>query len=131
MMLNSNNSLTHTMVSLSLPSHVVDSIVDDPALLSNPSAAGISQADATFILNSGYTTGFHNLFIINASLTVVAFFASLIMIKHKNLNRTDDEERKREGRLDTSVPEIVELSENAPAKAPISDPEMGPNDHRV
>lgn len=125
----SNNSLTGCMTSISLPSQVIDAIVNDPALLSNPSAAGIPASEAVFILNTGYTKGFHTLFIINASLTVVAFLASYFMIKNKDLNRTDDEERKKEGRKKKET--SFELEEKPAAiQESNRDLEMGPDFQR-
>jgi hypothetical protein len=43
------------------------------------------------ILDRGYAKGFSSLFIMNAALTVFATLVSVVMIKHKELSRDDDE----------------------------------------
>ncbi|KAF7353979.1 MFS drug transporter [Mycena venus] len=86
-----NNKLRTSMTSLALPSSLISRIIDDPALLHTPSTITISQATATNILYHGYTKGFSSLFIMNASMTVFATLVSVVMIKHKELSREDDE----------------------------------------
>ncbi|KAJ3481648.1 hypothetical protein NLI96_g7519 [Meripilus lineatus] len=101
-----NNSLRHSMTTLSLPSSTIKKIIDDPTILgdrlsnstSTPlEALGITPAMASYILD-GYTRGFRIVFILNACLAAVATLASITMIKHKELTRSDDEERKLEAK---------------------------------
>ncbi|KAH9485880.1 Efflux pump dotC [Psilocybe cubensis] len=89
-----NNSLRSAMSSLEYPSVLTSRIVDNPALLSTPTALDISASDASFILNAGYTKGFRTVFILNAALTAVATIASITLIKHKDLNRGDENNLK-------------------------------------
>jgi len=111
-----NNALRHSMHQLSLPSSISNKIVDDPTILasrlssnfnstSNPLASlGISDSEADAIL-AGYTTGFRNVFLLNASLAAFATICSIVMIKHKNLTRDDEVRLKEEGRRRHGVPE--------------------------
>ncbi|OSX61679.1 hypothetical protein POSPLADRAFT_1046967 [Postia placenta MAD-698-R-SB12] len=94
-----NNSLRSSMSSLGLPSATIKKIVDDPTLLgvrfSSPSdsslaALGITPAMAADILD-GYTRGFRTVFILNACLAAVATLASILMIRHKELSRGDED----------------------------------------
>lgn len=94
------------MTTLSLPSSTIKKIIDDPTILgdrlsnstSTPlEALGITPAMASYILD-GYTRGFRIVFILNACLAAVATLASITMIKHKELTRSDDEERKLEAK---------------------------------
>ena len=92
------------MITLSLPSSVIKKIIDDPTVLgdrlSNSTSSqltqlGISTEAATHILD-GYTRGFRIVFILNACLAAFATLASITMIKHKELTRSDDEQKKLE-----------------------------------
>ena len=94
------------MTTLSLPSSTIKKIIDDPTILgdrlSNSTLTplvelGITPAMASYILD-GYTRGFRIVFILNACLAAVATLASITMIKHKELTRSDDEERKLEAK---------------------------------
>ncbi|KAF7358961.1 MFS drug transporter [Mycena sanguinolenta] len=86
-----NNKLRTAMVDIGLASSLISQIIDDPALLHTPAMIGISQETATYILYHGYTKGFSALFIMNAAFTVTATLVSVVMIKHKELTRQDDE----------------------------------------
>lgn len=77
------------MTSLSLPETLIKTIIDDPTRLSNPSSLGLSVEQATVILENGYTKGFRSVFLLNASLSAFATVVSIVMIKHKDLNRDD------------------------------------------
>ncbi|KAF9554182.1 MFS general substrate transporter [Agrocybe pediades] len=90
-----NNSLRSAMSTLGLPSSVVISVIDDPSHLSSPTSLSITPEAASFILNNGYTKGFKTIFILNASLTAVATLASVVLIKHKELTRSDEKELKK------------------------------------
>ncbi|KAF8959374.1 major facilitator superfamily domain-containing protein [Flammula alnicola] len=94
-----NNSLRATMHDLSLSSFIISSIINDPSQLASPSALNISATTASTILNKGYTSGFRTVFILNAALNAVATIASIVMIKHKELTRGDEEELRQEARL--------------------------------
>jgi len=85
-----NNSLTSSMKHLNLSSSTINTIVDDPSQLTSTSSNGLlSTSDAAYVLSAGYTGGFRRVFILNASLAVVATVASFIMIKHKELPKGD------------------------------------------
>lgn len=86
------------MKSIDLPTDIIAVIIDDPATLLNPRALGISSQAASLVLNSGYTKGFRSLFLLHASLTTFATVTSLVMIKHKDLMRGDEERLKTEAR---------------------------------
>ncbi|KAJ7185843.1 MFS general substrate transporter [Mycena filopes] len=86
-----NNKLRTAMTSLGLSSSQISTIIDDPALLHTPASVGITQDTARDILYRGYTKGFSALFIMNACLTVFATLISVVMIKHKELSRGDEE----------------------------------------
>ncbi|KAJ6614575.1 hypothetical protein B0H10DRAFT_140908 [Mycena sp. CBHHK59/15] len=84
------------MTTLSLSSSDINTIIDDPALLHNPSSVGISHETATYILDHGYTKGFSSLFILNACLTVLATLVSIVMIKNKELSRGDEDQLRNQ-----------------------------------
>lgn len=82
------------MHQLKLPSSIINRIIDDPADLSFPSKIGISVVQSDYILGAGYTKGFRAVFILNATLTALATLASIVLIKHKELIRADENKLK-------------------------------------
>jgi hypothetical protein len=86
-----NNHLRTAMMGLNLPSSQIRQIIDNPVLLHTPASLGVSHDIATTILERGYAKGFSSLFILNAALTVLATLVSVVMLKHKELSRDDDE----------------------------------------
>ncbi|CAL1711998.1 unnamed protein product [Somion occarium] len=102
-----NNALRHSMAKLSLPGPIIDQVVDDPTILgarlnsnstSNPLGnLGISPSTANQIL-AGYTTGFRAVFILNACLAGFATIVGVLMIRHKELTRGDEEQLKAQAR---------------------------------
>ncbi|KAG6369452.1 MFS general substrate transporter [Boletus reticuloceps] len=96
-----NNTLRSALVSLGLSSSAIKTIVDNPAILGSHTpparlaSLGLGPAQATYALTHGYTQGFKYVFVLNACLASVATLASIFMIKHKELDR-GDEERLRE-----------------------------------
>jgi len=93
-----NNSLKQSMKSLSLSSSIISAVVDDPATLTSPASIGLSSEQAAYILSHGYTKGFRAVFILHAALATLATLTSIVMIKHKDLNRGDEDRLKQEGR---------------------------------
>src|SRR5262249_45995649 len=85
----SNNTLRSSMTSLSLPEKLIKTIIDDPTRLSNPSSLNLSPEQAAIILEDGYTKGFRSVFILNEGLSAFATVVSIMMIKHKDMNRDD------------------------------------------
>ncbi|KAJ7865019.1 MFS general substrate transporter [Mycena olivaceomarginata] len=77
-----NNDLRTAMAALNLPPSQISQIIDDPR---------VSTDIARDILDGGYAKGFSSPFIMNAALTVFATLVSVVMIKHKELSRDDDE----------------------------------------
>lgn len=98
-----NNTLRSSMEVLSLPEDVIRRVIDDPSLLSNPPSVGLSIEQATSILERGYTQGFRRVFILNASLSAVATVTSILMIKHKNLTRDDEDKLKQEAKVKSTT----------------------------
>lgn len=84
------------MHDLALPSSIISKVINDPSELSFPTALGISASTADIILNKGYTQGFRTLFILHAVLNAVATIASVLMIKHKELTRGDEQKLREE-----------------------------------
>lgn len=121
-----NNSLRASMTSIGLRASTIKTIVDDPTLLgarlsstnssSNPLAAlGVTPAMAAHILD-GYTHGFRTVFILNACLAAVATIASVLMIRHKELSRDDEDRlragaRKDAGENDKAIVAVLDRSE--------------------
>src|ERR1700735_498958 len=85
------------MHKLSLPSALMNTIINNPSSLASPSTLGIPSSTATIILENGYTKGFRTVFILHASLAAIATIASIGMIKHKDLTRGDEEQLKCQG----------------------------------
>ncbi|KAJ7196484.1 MFS general substrate transporter [Mycena pura] len=123
-----NNKLRNSMTALGVPSSTIAQIVDDPALLHTPATVSMTQATATAILDGGYTTGFHALFEMDVALTVFATLVSVVMIKHKELTRQDDEALRqkaiREGlekkmaKASRATPERVNSVRETPTPTP-------------
>ncbi|KAF5364758.1 hypothetical protein D9758_009296 [Tetrapyrgos nigripes] len=96
-----NNSLRSSMHTLALPESTISVVIDDPTILSNSniiSSLGISPSEASSILNHGYTIGFRDLFFLNAALSSLATVVAVVMIKHKELIRPDEEELRRKAK---------------------------------
>ncbi|PFH45144.1 hypothetical protein AMATHDRAFT_78088 [Amanita thiersii Skay4041] len=98
-----NNTLRASMITLNLPSSVITTIIDDPSKLASPESLGLSQDEVAFILSSGYTHGFKIVNIVNAICGVVATITSILMIKHKELTR-GDEDQYRHSEKATDLP---------------------------
>lgn len=107
------------MDALRYSSALITSIVDNPALLSSPTALGISSSDAIFILNAGYTKGFRTVFILNSALTALATMASIVLIKHKDLNRGDENQLR--AAASAKKDEIKMIPRIIPAKGMLGD----------
>ncbi|KAI0359234.1 MFS general substrate transporter [Trametes cingulata] len=98
-----NNSLRHFMSSLGLPSSTISAIVDDPTMLgartsatdSSLAALGVSSEVAQRILGA-YIKGFRAVFILNTSLNAVATIAAILLIRHTELSRGDEESLKKQ-----------------------------------
>ncbi|KAJ6512440.1 major facilitator superfamily-domain-containing protein [Mycena sanguinolenta] len=86
-----NNDLRTAMAALNLPPSQISQIINDPVRLHTPASVGVSTDIASDILDRGYAKGFSSLFIMNAALNVFATLVSVVMIKHKELSRDDDE----------------------------------------
>lgn len=86
------------MHDLSLPSAIITAVINNPSALASPATLGISSSIADTVLNKGYTRGFRTLFILHSVLNAVATIASVFMIKHKNLDRGDEQKLREEAR---------------------------------
>ncbi len=90
------------MTALSLPSSIIAKVVDDPTILGARTSAsassladlGLSSAVADRILDA-YIRGFRTVFMLNASLNAVATVAAILLIKHTDLTRGDEEVLKK------------------------------------
>ncbi|THU97456.1 MFS general substrate transporter [Dendrothele bispora CBS 962.96] len=90
-----NNALRTSLHKLNSDESTISLIIDDPTILSNSTAytaLGFSPSSASFILNRGYTIGFRDLFFLNAALAVLATVVTVVMIRHKELIRSDEAE---------------------------------------
>jgi hypothetical protein len=106
------------MRQLSLSESTINTIVDDPTVLhsaaySTNGTASLTRDQALYALNNGFTKGFRDLFVLNASLCAGACVASIVMIKHKDLNRKDDEQLKKESKEAHKSAEDVESGATA------------------
>ncbi|KAK2464430.1 hypothetical protein APHAL10511_003578 [Amanita phalloides] len=95
---------------VTLPPSVTMAIIQKPAILAHPSQIGVSQADASLILSHGYTYGFRNLFIVNASWAAFATVISASLIKQINLSGDDETVRQSPSEEQTQIGE--ESSQN-------------------
>ena len=90
------------MTMLDLPPSTITKIVDDPTILGARTSAtassladlGLSSALAARILDA-YISGFRTVFLLNASLNAVATVAAILLIKHKELTRGDEDALKK------------------------------------
>ncbi|KAF8189751.1 MFS general substrate transporter [Pholiota molesta] len=112
-----NNSLRASMHDLALPSSIISKVINDASELSSPAALGISASTADIILNKGYTRGFRTVFILHAVLNAVATIASVLMIKHKELTRGDEQQlREAAAALDALVSPSLSVAESQKQK---------------
>ena len=86
------------MHDLSLPSATITAVINNPSALASPASLGISSSIANIVLIKGYIRGFRTLFILHAVLNALATVASVFMIKHKNLDRGDEQKLRKEAR---------------------------------
>ena len=123
------------MNQLHLPQSTIDGIVNNPTIIhalidGTSSQFDVSPGVAKSILG-GYEKGFHTVFYVNAALSAFSVVVTILMIKHKELVRADEAERKRKaeeayriekkgkathGDIEAMVPEsgnAVELTEFA------------------
>ncbi|KAI0827664.1 MFS general substrate transporter [Trametes gibbosa] len=114
-----NNSLRYSMTTLGLPSSTISAIVDDPTILGAHTSAsdsafaklGVTAATADRILGA-YIQGFRTVFILNASLNAVATIAAIVLIRHIELTRGDEEDlRKRAADESAQVSEKSSIME--------------------
>ncbi|KIK56164.1 hypothetical protein GYMLUDRAFT_47377 [Collybiopsis luxurians FD-317 M1] len=118
-----DNAVRASLDTLSLPSTTISSIINDPSVLRDPSRIaqyGLSQLQADTILNNGYNKGFKDVIILDTSLAVLACFVSIVMIKHKNLDRGDED------RLKAEAQEALRAKTGATAPVTNGEVEMGP-----
>ncbi|KAL1730473.1 major facilitator superfamily domain-containing protein [Schizophyllum commune] len=81
-----NNSMqSYASHVLRIPQILIERILRNPLLLSVPHGSGLTQEQATSLLEHGYTTGFRAVFIVNACLAAMATLVALFMISHKEL----------------------------------------------
>ncbi|KAJ3916105.1 MFS general substrate transporter [Lentinula edodes] len=108
-----NNAIRDFMKNLGFPSSTISPVIDKPSLLNNPSAISslsISPSQAADILSKGYTKGFRDVFLLNAGMSATATLVSVVMIKHKELLRGDEERLRKEAAeaLQTAKTKVVE-----------------------
>ncbi|OJT01636.1 hypothetical protein TRAPUB_7894 [Trametes pubescens] len=122
-----NNSLRHSMTSLGLPSSAISAILDDPTILGARTSAsdasfaslGVSPAAAERILGA-YVQGFRAVFILNASLNAVATLAAIVLIKHTELMRGDEDDLRKK-----AIDEALQASEkNSIMEAKVEPPSL-------
>jgi len=92
----SNNALLSRAHSIGLAEAQLHELTADPTLISKTTFN--VTAELRHELLEGYIHGFRIVFILNASLAVFAAFVAFIMIKHKELTRSDDAQLKAEAR---------------------------------
>ncbi|KZT03957.1 MFS general substrate transporter [Laetiporus sulphureus 93-53] len=124
-----NNSLRQSMTVLGLSQSTIKAIIDDPTILGDRLSAssssklgslGVTPSMADDILN-GYTHGFRTVFVMNASLAAVATVASVLMIRHKELSRGDEDRlraaaKAEEKRMNLDVEEGIEFQSERQAE---------------
>lgn len=101
------------MKNLGFPSSTISPVIDKPSLLNSPSAISslsISPSQAADILSKGYIKGFRDVFLLNAAMSATATLVSVVMIKHKELLRGDEEQLRKEAAeaLQTAKTKVVE-----------------------
>ncbi|KAJ3995954.1 MFS general substrate transporter [Lentinula boryana] len=128
-----NNSLLRSMIEISLPPSTITTILNDPSVLARASSIGLPDEQALHVLEHGYEAGFRKFFIINASFGVLATIVSLIMVKHKELSRDDDERLKREAKAVPPKKQRADLEMGATNSESVvkRDVEMGAVDGQI
>ncbi|KAH8831209.1 MFS general substrate transporter [Flagelloscypha sp. PMI_526] len=87
-----NNSLRSGLTILGFGESQISKILDDPTII-NDAASGFTDSQRQMIIDS-YTAGFRRIFYMTSACVVLAFFASLFLIKQHELERADDSEIK-------------------------------------
>lgn len=84
---------------MGLPPSTILAIINDPTILHSEDVSkfNVSASQAQQIL-VGYTKGFRTVFILNASLSAVAIVAAVLLIKHKSLQRGDEDKLREEAK---------------------------------
>ncbi|KIJ39865.1 hypothetical protein M422DRAFT_174487 [Sphaerobolus stellatus SS14] len=91
-----NNALISRAHSIGLSEDLLHQVTNDPTLIARQ---GFNlTAEIRHELLEGYTRGFREMFLLNASLAAFAAVVAFIMIKHKELTRSDDAQRKADAR---------------------------------
>ncbi|KAJ3809904.1 major facilitator superfamily domain-containing protein [Lentinula aff. lateritia] len=108
-----NNAIRDFMKNLGFPLSTISPVIDKPSLLNNPSAISslsISPSQAADILSKGYIKGFRDVFLLNAAMSATATLVSVVMIKHKELLRGDEERLRKEAAeaLQTAKTKLVD-----------------------
>ncbi|KAF5381917.1 hypothetical protein D9757_007573 [Collybiopsis confluens] len=118
-----DNAIRASLNGLSLPSTTITSIINDPSILRNSTEFaqyGLLESQADFILSNGYNEGFKDIIILDTSLATLAFVVSVLMIKHKELLRGDEDRLKAEAK------EALRTTRESGVKVDKGDIEMGP-----
>jgi hypothetical protein len=102
------------MSKLNLPSQIINSIIDDPTILSPDSSTTrtLGPIIREQIL-AGYLRGFRTLFILNAGFSAFATVVGVLLIKHHDLTRPDEEQLREEALLaeKTKIKDPIALEE--------------------
>ncbi|KAF8878958.1 major facilitator superfamily domain-containing protein, partial [Infundibulicybe gibba] len=81
-----------------------------------PAASGLDASTATEILSNGYTRGVRVIFLLNAALCALATVVSVVMIKHKELTRGDEEKLRGEAREPVASVDVEMMAGDAEKK---------------
>ena len=98
-----NNSLRERMTSLGIPNALITEIINDPTIIPKLTGNTTLTSDPQFQITpsiaadilSALTSGFHNVFYLNASLATLCVVVSVLMIRHKELVRPGEKELKK------------------------------------
>jgi len=91
-----NNALVSRAHSIGLADNLLHEVTSDPTLISKATFNVTTKVREELL--EGYNHGFRVMFLLNASLAAFAAVVAFVLIKHKELIRADDAERKAEAR---------------------------------
>ncbi|KAF2092062.1 putative MFS drug transporter [Saccharata proteae CBS 121410] len=93
-----NNSLRSALNPLGLSNAEVELLLNDPSSAVD-SSNGTSTALIQSTLLDAYSRGFRNIFYVMAAMASFAFFVATFLLPQVELNRSDDQKLKEEGKL--------------------------------
>ncbi|KAH7097412.1 MFS general substrate transporter [Auriculariales sp. MPI-PUGE-AT-0066] len=93
-----NNSLRSGVQILGLSEETIDTLLDNPTVINQVEFKAMLSTSQRFGILNSYMKGFTTVFYVTVGLQAIATASSVLLIKHHELRRPDDEAMKQQGR---------------------------------